>query len=94
MTSQLAPDIPPTINIRRATALQIYDQPTGAGYSTDHQYSSGYRSADYDQPNWPRPRANDVGKRIFSALVTEHGNDKETPINIMTPWDFVAGKLH
>jgi hypothetical protein len=36
---------------------------------------------------------NDVGKRIFSALVTEHGNSKEKPINIVTPWDLVAGAL-
>ena len=37
--------------------------------------------------------ANDIGKRVFSALVTEHGNAKERPINIVTPWDFVAGAL-
>jgi hypothetical protein len=37
--------------------------------------------------------ANDIGKRVFSALVTEHGNAKEKPINIVTPWDFVAGTL-
>ena len=37
--------------------------------------------------------ANDIGKRVFSALVTEHGNAKEKPINIVTPWDFVAGAL-
>ena len=37
--------------------------------------------------------ANDIGKRIFSALVTEHGSAKEKPINIVTPWDFVAGAL-
>jgi hypothetical protein len=36
---------------------------------------------------------NDIGKRIFSALVMEHGNPKEKPINIVTPWDFVAGAL-
>ena len=35
--------------------------------------------------------ANDVGKRIFSILVTESGSAKEKPINIVTPWDFVAG---
>ena len=27
---------------------------------------------------------NDIGKRIFSALVTEHGSAKEKPINIVT----------
>jgi hypothetical protein len=37
--------------------------------------------------------ANDIGKRIFSALVTEHGAAKEKPIHIVTPWDFVTGKL-
>jgi hypothetical protein len=36
--------------------------------------------------------ANNIGKRIFSALITEHGSAKEKPINIVTPWDFVAGK--
>jgi hypothetical protein len=36
---------------------------------------------------------NDIGKRVFSALVTEHGSAKEKPINIVTPWDFVAGAL-
>ena len=35
--------------------------------------------------------ANDIGKRVFSALVTEHGSAKEKPINIVTPWDFVTG---
>jgi hypothetical protein len=35
----------------------------------------------------------DIGKRLFSALVTEHGNPKEHPINILTPWDLVAGAL-
>jgi hypothetical protein len=35
----------------------------------------------------------DIGKRIFSALVSEHGNANEKPINIVTPWDFVAGAL-
>ena len=37
--------------------------------------------------------ANDVGKRIFCILVTESGNAREKPINIVTPWDFVADKL-
>lgn len=37
--------------------------------------------------------ANDIGKRIFSALVTENGRAKEKPINIVTPWDIVAGTL-
>jgi len=37
--------------------------------------------------------ANDIGKMIFSALVTQNGNAKEKPINIVTPWNFVAGKL-
>jgi hypothetical protein len=37
--------------------------------------------------------ANDVGKRIFCILVTESGNAREKPINVVTPWDFVAGKL-
>jgi hypothetical protein len=35
----------------------------------------------------------DIGKRVFSALVTEHGRATEKPINIVTPWDFVAGTL-
>jgi hypothetical protein len=35
--------------------------------------------------------AKDIGKRIFSALVTEHGSANEKPINIVTRWDFVAG---
>jgi hypothetical protein len=37
--------------------------------------------------------ANDIGKRVFSALVTEHGTPKQRPINIVTPWHFVAGNL-
>jgi len=37
--------------------------------------------------------ASDIGKRIFSALVTENGSAKEKPINIVTPWDFMAGAL-
>jgi hypothetical protein len=37
--------------------------------------------------------ANDIGKRVFSALVTEKGSAKEKPLNIITPWDFVAGAL-
>jgi hypothetical protein len=37
--------------------------------------------------------ANDIGKRIFSALVTEHGRANEKPINIVTHWDLVSGKL-
>jgi hypothetical protein len=37
--------------------------------------------------------ARDIGKRIFSALVTENGRPKEKPIKIVTPWDFVAGAL-
>jgi hypothetical protein len=37
--------------------------------------------------------AKDLGKRLFSALVTEHGNAREKPINIFTPWDLVAGRL-
>ena len=37
--------------------------------------------------------AKDTGKRLFSALVTENGRPKETPINIVPPWDFVTGKL-
>jgi len=36
---------------------------------------------------------NDIGNRVFSALITEHGSAKEHPINIVTPWDFVAGAL-
>lgn len=37
--------------------------------------------------------ANDLGKRIFSVLVTENGSAKEKPINIVTPWDVVGGAL-
>jgi hypothetical protein len=36
---------------------------------------------------------NDIGKRVFSALVTENGTSKQRPINIITPWHFVAGNL-
>jgi hypothetical protein len=35
----------------------------------------------------------DLGKRVFSILVTETGQRTEKPITIITPWDFVAGKL-
>jgi hypothetical protein len=35
----------------------------------------------------------DIGKRVASALVSEHGRSSEKPINIITPWDFVAGAL-
>jgi hypothetical protein len=34
--------------------------------------------------------ANDIGKRIFCVLVTQHATPKERPINIVTPWDFLA----
>jgi hypothetical protein len=37
--------------------------------------------------------ANDLGKRVFSVLVTESGSAKQRPIKIITPWDFVHGKL-
>jgi hypothetical protein len=37
--------------------------------------------------------ANDFGRTIVSELVTEHGIATEKPINIVTPWDFVAGAL-
>jgi hypothetical protein len=36
---------------------------------------------------------NDIGKRVFSILVTEKGIATEEPITIITPWDFVAGAL-
>jgi hypothetical protein len=36
---------------------------------------------------------NDIARTIFSELVTEHGSATEKPINIVTPWDFVAGAL-
>jgi hypothetical protein len=32
--------------------------------------------------------ANDIGKRVFSALVSEHGRAEEKPINIVTPLGF------
>jgi hypothetical protein len=35
----------------------------------------------------------DLGKRVFSILATETGLATEEPITIITPWDFVAGKL-
>jgi hypothetical protein len=35
----------------------------------------------------------DLGKRVFSILATETGLPTEEPITIITPWDFVAGKL-
>lgn len=35
----------------------------------------------------------DIGKRVFSALVTESGRPTEKPITIVTPWDFVVGNL-
>jgi len=35
----------------------------------------------------------DLGKRVFSILVTETGLRTDEPITIITPWDFVAGKL-
>ena len=36
---------------------------------------------------------NDIGKIVASVLVSEHGRSTEKPINIITPWDFVAGAL-
>jgi len=35
----------------------------------------------------------DLGRRVFSILATETGLAAEEPITIITPWDFVAGKL-
>jgi hypothetical protein len=35
----------------------------------------------------------DIGKMVVSVLVSEHGKSTEKPINIITPWDFVAGAL-
>jgi hypothetical protein len=35
----------------------------------------------------------DLGKRVFSILVTKTGLPAEEPTTIITPWDFVAGKL-
>jgi len=37
--------------------------------------------------------ANDIGKRVFSALVSESGKAEGKPINIVTPWDFISGVL-
>ena len=37
--------------------------------------------------------ANDLGKRIFAVLVMEHGRPKEKPVNLVTPWDMMKGKL-
>jgi hypothetical protein len=34
--------------------------------------------------------ANDIGKRTFCVLITEHASPKERPINILTPWDYLA----
>jgi hypothetical protein len=36
---------------------------------------------------------NDIGKRVFSALVSEIGKAEGNPINIVTPWDFVGGQI-
>ena len=35
----------------------------------------------------------DIDKRVASALISENGRSTEKPINIITPWDFVAGAL-
>jgi hypothetical protein len=35
----------------------------------------------------------DLGKRVFSIIATETGLATAQPITIITPWDFVAGKL-
>jgi predicted transcriptional regulator len=53
--------------------------------------SCRYLSADDTIDRAREVFATDVGKRIFSVLVTEHGRPTETPINILTPWDFVTG---
>jgi hypothetical protein len=37
--------------------------------------------------------AKDKGKRVFSALVSESGSEREKPITIVTPWNFVVGDL-
>ena len=37
--------------------------------------------------------AKDIDKRVASALISENGRSSEKPINIITPWDFVAGAL-
>ena len=55
--------------------------------------SSIYLKADDTVDRAHEVFANDIGKSIFSALVTQNGNAKEKPINIVTPWDFVARKL-
>jgi hypothetical protein len=55
--------------------------------------SCRYLSADDTVDRAREVFATDMGKRIFSVLVTEHGRPSERPINIVTPWDFVAGAL-
>ena len=55
--------------------------------------SCRYLSADDTVDRAREVFATDIGKRIFSVLVTEHGRPSERPINIVTPWDFVAGAL-
>jgi hypothetical protein len=35
----------------------------------------------------------DIDKRVASALIAENRKSSEKPINIITPWDFVAGAL-
>jgi hypothetical protein len=37
--------------------------------------------------------ANDIGKRVFSVLVSESGKAEGKPTNIVTPWDFISGVL-
>jgi|SRR6516165_3127987 hypothetical protein len=55
--------------------------------------SCQYLSADDTIDRLREVFATDVGKRLFSVLVTEHGRPTETPINIVTPWDVVTGTL-
>ena len=38
----------------------------------------------------PPEFANDIGKKVASALISEHGRSSERPINIITPRDFVT----
>jgi hypothetical protein len=55
--------------------------------------TSAYLKADDTVEQAREVFANDIGKRVFSALVTESGSPRQTPLNIVTPWDFVAGAL-
>jgi len=73
--------------------IALSEVPLSDALQFEPQVTCVYSKTDHMADQAREVFANDIGRQVFSALVSEGGNPKEKQINVITPWELVKGTL-